>query len=143
MNAGPFGTGDGNSLSMTTRANSAPMFNPDEIRAAFNLQHRDHGGPDWVRLNLSTGPVLARRNVSHQSSPIYVAVVNQDVVRHYMVTTTRQLKSNGTTKPSPGLLDAWVALIGYTAEEYKAAKTRTPKTHFTEQRIALYEGGAR
>lgn len=115
------------------------MLNPEEIRANFNKQHRHHGGPKWVRLNLSTGPVLARRNVPHHSSPIYVAVLGESMAKHWMVTTTRQLKSNGNSNITPELRDAWAALIGYTEQEYLEAKAN-PNAH-SEARIKLYEEG--
>lgn len=117
------------------------MLNPDEIRAAFNRQHPGHGGPDWVRLNLSNGPVLARRNVPHYSSPIYIAIVNMAMARHYMVTIKRQLKSNGSSNITGELRNAWVNLIGYTEQEYQQAKKSDHKTDFTMERIRLYEQG--
>jgi len=119
------------------------MLNPDEIRNAFNTQHRNHGGPGWVRLNLSAGPVLARRHVAHHSSPIYVVVVNMGMARHYMVTLKRQLKSNGSASISPELHKAWVELIGYTAQEYADAKRSTQSTAYTRQLIAKYEGASK
>lgn len=118
-----------------------PMLNPDEIRNAFNAQHRAHGGPEWLRLNLSAGPVLARRNVGHHSSPIYVVLVNMGMARYYMVTLKRQLKSNGTTNVSPEIHKAWVEKIGYTAQEYEAAKRSTQSTAYTRQLIEKYEQG--
>lgn len=116
------------------------MFNPDEIRTAFNQQHPGHGGPQWLRLNLSTGPVLARRNVAHHSSPIYLVVINQGMCRHWMVTLKRQLKSNGSTSVPFDLYAEWVRLIGFTQQEYERAKQSTQRMAFTEQRIELYEG---
>lgn len=114
-------------------------FDPNEIRTEFNRQHPGHGGAPWVRLDLSTGPVLARRNVGHHSSPIYVVVVDNGIARHWMVTTTRQLKANGSTGIGHELRDAWASLIGYTATEYQQAKA-TPNAH-SEARIQLYERG--
>jgi len=120
-----------------------PMLNPDEIRTAFNAQHRGHGGPEWVRLNLSAGPVLARRNIAHHSSPVYVVIVNANMARHYMVTIKRQLKSNGSTSIAPEVRKAWVEQIGYTAQEYEAAKRSTQSTAYTRELIAKYEGAAK
>lgn len=110
---------------------------PDEIRSAFNHQHPNHGGPEWVRLDLTTGPVLARRNIAHHSSPIYVVVVDKGIARHHMVTIKRQLKSNGTTSVPAAVREAWQALIGYTASEYTAAKTALGDDDHTR----LYERG--
>ena len=72
-------------------------MNPDEIRSAFNVQHPRNCDSQWQRLNLSTGPVLARRNVAHYSSPVYVVVVNEGVAKHWLVTIMCQLRFNGTT----------------------------------------------
>lgn len=116
------------------------MFNPDEIRNAFNNQHRGHGGPEWVRLNLSSGPVLARRNVGHNSSPIYIAVLDMNMARHYMVTLKRQLKSNGSSSITAELRSAWQTLIGYTAQEYERAKASDQQVDYTQQLISKYEG---
>lgn len=114
-------------------------FNPDEIRDAFNVHYRNHGGPEWVRLNLSTGPVLARRNVSHHSSPIYIAVVNNGIAQHYMVTMKRQLKSNGSASITPALALAWKTYIGMTPNEYIEAKAKK----LDNEQTALYERGPR
>lgn len=113
-------------------------LNPDEIRSAFNRQHPGHGGPEWVRLNLSAGPVLARRNVGHHSSPIYVVVIDNGMARHWMVTLKRQLKSNGSSNITTELRISWQALIGYTETEYRQAKEQNP---VTEMKRKLYEQG--
>lgn len=115
------------------------MFNPDEIRDAFNMQHGlEFHSACWVRLDLSTGPVLARRNMGHYSSPIYVAVLNDELVRHWMVTIKRQLKSNGTTHPTPEIREAWAKLIGLTGTQYLDALEH-PDMFKLE--IARYERG--
>lgn len=109
-------------------------MNPDEIRVAFNRQHPHAGGPQWLRLNLTAGPVLARRNVAHHSSPIYVMVIDKGIARHWMVTVKRQLKANGTTSVPPEARAAWLALIGLTQSEYEQAAP-------DDERRRLYEQG--
>ncbi len=116
-------------------------FNPEEIRTQFNKQYYGHGGPEWRRLNLSTGPVLARRNVGHVSSPIYIAVLDNDVARHWMVTMKRQLKSNGSSHITAELRNAWSTLIGYTESEFLAAKKLEHRTAEVDRLLRLYEQG--
>lgn len=124
------------------------MLNPDEIRYEFQRQYPNHGSAQWVRLNLRTGPVLARRNIAHQSSPVYVAIMDNMpimggalTVRHWMVTIKRQLKSNGSSMPAPDLRAAWARTIGLTASEYAAVKSASVRTQETMNAIYLYERG--
>lgn len=115
------------------------LLNPDEIRNEFNRQHgNDFSGALWMRLNLSIGPVLARRNMGHHSSPIYVVVIDGGVARHWMVTIKRQLKSNGSSTITPEVRDRWLELIGYTAMEYRLAK----QSGREDELVVRYEQGA-
>ena len=119
------------------------QLDANTIRSEFNRQHPNHAGPQWVRLNLPTGPVLARRQMKHHSAQIYVLVIDGEdrhkIARHYMVTQKRELKSSGTANPSVSDNARWVELIGYTEREYRIASGYTGSSEFTQHRIALYE----
>src|SRR6185369_2615030 len=114
------------------------MMTAIEVRTEVNRQYPG-AVAGWARLDLTDGPVLARRKMAHDSELIYLLVVSgtgpHKMARHYVVTPQQELKSMAATAIYGKDLTHWVELVGLTRLEYE--NVRHTKSLTTQQNAAV------
>lgn len=82
------------------------------MRNEFNAQNKNYVPGEWGVLQAAGMLFIARKQIGHHSTQIYLAVVEGQLAKHYLITEKCAWKRAGNATPTADELKAWSKFYG-------------------------------